>query len=307
MTITQSPTQPEPQADAAPVGHQGARVDIQERKAQSVSGWFGVLVLFICIGAVIALAGSSASGLIAVPIVVFVLVITSLVIVPPGQTSVVQFFGRYVGTLRRPGLSWVLPLTTRRRVSVRVRNFETNHLKVNDADGNPVEIAAIVVWQVADTSKATFAVDSYLDFISVQAESALRHVATSQPYDNPSDEGTSLRGSTDIVAAELAREVAQRVVIAGLEIVEVRISHLAYAQEIAQAMLRRQQASAVVAARSRIVEGAVGMVRLALEQLDEQGIVELDEERKAAMVSNLLVVLCGDRDAQPVVNAGSLY
>jgi regulator of protease activity HflC (stomatin/prohibitin superfamily) len=188
-----------------------------------------------------------------------------------------------------------------------VRNFETNHLKVNDADGNPVEIAAIVVWQVADTSKATFAVDSYLGFITVQAESALRHVATSHPYDNSSEDGTSLRGSTDIVAVELAREVAQRVVIAGLEIVEVRISHLAYAPEIAQAMLRRQQGSAVVAARSRIVEGAVGMVRLALEQLNEQGIVELDEERKAAMVSNLMVVLCSDQPASPIVNTGSLY
>ena len=300
-------TQPTPQAGAVPVGHQGARVDIEERKAQSLNGWLGVLVLFICVGAAIAIHDSRASGLIAVPIVVFVVVIGSLVIVPPGQTVVVQFFGRYVGTLRQQGLSWVLPLATRRRVSVRVRNFETSHLKVNDADGNPVEIAAIVVWQVADTSKATFAVDSYLDFITVQAESALRHVATSHPYDNSSEEGTSLRGSTDIVAVELAREVAQRVVIAGLEIVEVRISHLAYAPEIAQAMLRRQQASAVVAARSRIVEGAVGMVRLALEQLNEQGIVELDEERKAAMVSNLMVVLCSDQPASPIVNTGSLY
>jgi regulator of protease activity HflC (stomatin/prohibitin superfamily) len=300
-------TQPTPQAGAVPVGHQGARVDIEERKAQSLNGWLGVLVLFICVGAAIAIHDSRASGLIAVPIVLFVIVIGSLVIVPPGQTVVVQFFGRYVGTLRQQGLSWVLPLTTRRRVSVRVRNFETNHLKVNDADGNPVEIAAIVVWQVADTSKATFAVDSYLDFITVQAESALRHVATSHPYDNSSEDGTSLRGSTDIVAVELAREVAQRVVIAGLEIVEVRISHLAYAPEIAQAMLRRQQASAVVAARSRIVEGAVGMVRLALEQLNEQGIVELDEERKAAMVSNLMVVLCSDQPASPIVNTGSLY
>ena len=300
-------TQPTPQAGAVPVGHQGARVDIEERKAQSLNGWLGVLVLFICVGAAIAIHDSRASGLIAVPIVVFVIVIGSLVIVPPGQTVVVQFFGRYVGTLRQQGLSWVLPLATRRRVSVRVRNFETNHLKVNDADGNPVEIAAIVVWQVADTSKATFAVDSYLGFITVQAESALRHVATSHPYDNSSEEGTSLRGSTDIVAVELAREVAQRVVIAGLEIVEVRISHLAYAPEIAQAMLRRQQASAVVAARSRIVEGAVGMVRLALEQLNEQGIVELDEERKAAMVSNLMVVLCSDQPASPIVNTGSLY
>jgi regulator of protease activity HflC (stomatin/prohibitin superfamily) len=300
MTVTQ----PTPAPEAAPVGHQGARVTITERKAQALNGWFGVLFLLICVGTAIELAGS---GWIAVPIVVFAIVLGSLVIVPPGQTSVVQFFGRYIGTVRQAGLSWVLPLTNRRGVSVRVRNFETNHLKVNDADGNPVEIAAIVVWQVADTSKATFAVDNYLDFIRVQAESALRHVATSQPYDNPSDGGTSLRGSTDVVAAELAREVAQRVVIAGLEIVEVRISHLAYAPEIAQAMLRRQQASAVVAARSRIVEGAVGMVRLALEQLADQDIVDLDEERKAAMVSNLMVVLCSDQPASPIVNAGSLY
>ena len=302
-----STTQPTPQVEAVPVGHQGARVDIEERKAQAVSGWFGVLLLFICVGVVIAVKDSIPSWLVAVPIVVFVIVLGSLVIVPPGQTSVVQFFGRYVGTLRQEGLSWVLPLTTRRKVSVRVRNFETGHLKVNDADGNPVEIAAIVVWQVADTSKATFAVDSYLDFITVQAESALRHVATTHPYDRSAEEGTSLRGSTDVVGVDLAREVAQRVVIAGLEIVEVRISHLAYAPEIAQAMLRRQQASAVVAARSRIVEGAVGMVRMALEQLNEQDIVDLDEERKAAMVSNLMVVLCSDQPASPVVNTGSLY
>lgn len=302
-----STTQPRTQADAVPVGHQGARVDIEERKAQSVNGWFGVLLLFICVGAAIALQDASPAWLIAVPPAVFLIVIGSLVIVPPGQTVVVQFFGRYVGTLRQQGLSWVLPLTTRRKVSVRVRNFETGHLKVNDAEGNPVEIAAIVVWQVADTSKATFAVDSYLNFITVQAESALRHVATTHPYDRSAEEGTSLRGSTDLVAVELAREVAQRVVIAGLEIVEVRISHLAYSPEIAQAMLRRQQANAVVAARSRIVEGAVGMVRMALEQLNEQDIVDLDEERKAAMVSNLMVVLCSDQPASPIINAGSLY
>ncbi len=297
-------SQQEPQLEAVPVGHQGARVSIEERKATSVNGWFGVLILLVCVGAAISLAGS---GWIGLPIAVFAIVLASLVIVAPGQTSVVQFFGSYIGTLRKPGLTWVLPLTNRRRVSVRVRNFETNHLKVNDSDGNPVEIAAIVVWQVADTSKATFAVDNYLDFVRVQSESALRHVASGQPYDNPADGGTSLRGSTDIVAAELAREVAQRVVVAGLEIVEVRISHLAYSPEIAQAMLRRQQASAVVAARSRIVEGAVGMVRLALEQLADQDIVDLDEERKAAMVSNLMVVLCSDQPASPIVNAGSLY
>src|SRR5208282_1158302 len=207
----------------------------------------------------------------------------------------VQFFGRYIGTIERPGFWLLPPFTVRKRVSVRVRNFETNHLKVNDADGNPVEIAAIVVWQVVDTAKSTYAVESYLDFVSVQAESALRHVATSHPYDDASGQGTSLRGSTDVVAAELAREVAARVAIAGVEIVEVRISHLAYSPEIAQAMLRRQQANAVVAARSRIVEGAVGMVELALHQLSEGGVVSLDEERTASMVSNLMVVLCGDQ------------
>jgi regulator of protease activity HflC (stomatin/prohibitin superfamily) len=244
---------------------------------------------------------------VAVPIVVAALTLSSLVIVQPGQTRVVQFFGRYTGTVRQPGLSWVLPLTTRSAISVRVRNFETHQLKVNDADGNPVEIAAIVVWQVADTSKAVYAVDDYRNFVSVQAESALRHVATTHPYDNSNDEGTSLRGSTDIVAGELAQEVAQRVALAGVEIVEVRITHLAYAAEIAQAMLRRQQANAVVSARSRIVEGAVGMVEMALQRLNEGGIVELDEERKAAMVSNLMVVLCGDQPASPIVNTGSLY
>jgi regulator of protease activity HflC (stomatin/prohibitin superfamily) len=227
--------------------------------------------------------------------------------VQPGETRVVRFFGSYVGTLRRTGLSWILPLSDRRKVSIRVRNFETNHLKVNDADGNPVEIASIVVWQVADTSRALYAVDDYLNFVKVQAESALRHVATTHPYDDPTDEGLSLRGSTDIVAGELAAEMAERIAIAGLEIIEVRISHLAYAPEIAQAMLRRQQASAVVAARSRIVDGAVGMVEMALARLSERNIVELDEERKAAMVSNLMVVLCGDQPAAPVVNTGTLY
>jgi len=253
------------------------------------------------------LSAQHAAALLWLPILVFVLVVTALVIVPPGRTSVIQFFGHYVGTVSRPGFWWVLPLTVRRGVSVRVRNFETNRLKVNDADGNPVEIAAIVVWQVADTAKSTYAVDDYTNFVSVQAESALRHVATSHPYDDTIGAGTSLRGSTDVVAAELAREVAARVAIAGVEIVEVRISHLAYAQEIAQAMLRRQQANAVVAARSRIVEGAVGMVELALNRLTEDGVVSLDEERTASMVSNLMVVLCGDQPPSPVVNTGTLY
>jgi regulator of protease activity HflC (stomatin/prohibitin superfamily) len=209
--------------------------------------------------------------------------------------------------VRRTGLSWVVPLASRRRVSVRVRNFETNHLRVNDAQGNPIEIAAIVVWQVADTAKALYAVDDYTDFVSVQAESAVRHVAAIHPYDIADGEGTSLRGSTDVVADELSHEVTARVALAGVEIIEVRISHLAYAPEIAQAMLRRQQANAVVDARSRIVEGAVGMVEMALDRLNESNYVTLDDERKAAMVSNLMVVLCSDQPASPVVNTGTLY
>src|SRR6201994_793143 len=293
--------------EATPVGHAGARVEIRERPAWAISGWAGLLVVAICVAVCFPLATSSVSGLIALPGVGAVIVATSLVMVQPGQTKVVRFFGSYAGTIRRAGLWWIVPLADRRNLSVRVRNFETNRLKVNDADGNPVEIAAIVVWQVADTAQAVYAVDDYVNFVEVQAESGLRHVATTRPYDDPAGEETSLRGSTDALGAELAQEMAERVAIAGVEIVEVRISHLAYASEIAQAMLRRQQANAVVAARSRIVEGAVGMVELALSRLDEHGIVELDEERKAAMVSNLLVVLCGDQPASPVVNTGSLY
>lgn len=294
---------------SVPVGHQGARVDIVQRAALALNGWFGVLVVAVC-AAAIAYLVTNGTGWLWLPILVAALVLSALVVVPPGQTQVVQFFGRYVGTVSHSGFWWVLPLTIRRQISIRVRNFETSRLKVNDADGNPVEIAAIVVWQVADTARSTYAVDDYVNFVTVQAESALRHVANTHPYDNAEIEGTSLRGSTDVVAGELAAEVAQRVAVAGVEIVEVRISHLAYAQEIAQAMLRRQQANAVVAARSRIVEGAVGMVEMALARLArlaDHDIVDLDEERKASMVSNLLVVLCGDQPPSPVVNAGSLY
>jgi hypothetical protein len=310
MSTAETPTAESPDVappiHPEPVGHEGARVNIRERRTVAVSGWFGVLVVAGCIWWIVA-AAQHDRGSLWVPLVILGLVASALVIVTPGQTSVVQFFGSYIGTVRRPGFWWVLPLTARRRVSIRVRNFETNHLKVNDADGNPVEIAAIVVWQVADTAKSTYAVDNYRDFVTVQAESALRHVATSHPYDDTTGIGTSLRGSSDVVGAALAREVAERVLIAGIEIVEVRISHLAYAQEIAQAMLRRQQANAVVAARSRIVEGAVGMVEQALSRLSENGLVSLDEERTASMVSNLMVVLCGDQPPSPVVNVGSLY
>ncbi len=296
-----------PRHTSAPTaGAARPQVEIGQRPALAVSGWFGVIVVAACAWLVYRgiVDGNRWTW---VAIVVLVLVATALVVVPPGRTSVVQFFGTYVGTVARPGFWWVLPLTVRRSVSTRVRNFETSRLKVNDAEGNPVEIAAIVVWQVADTAKATYAVDDYPGFISVQAESALRHVATLHPYEDTEGTGTSLRGSTDVVVTALAAEVSDRVAVAGLQILEVRISHLAYAQEIAQAMLRRQQANAVVAARSRIVEGAVGMVELALDRLMEHDVVELDEERKASMVSNLMVVLCGDQPPSPIVNAGSLY
>jgi regulator of protease activity HflC (stomatin/prohibitin superfamily) len=306
MSHTDESEQPYRQPEATPVGHDGTRVVIHERPAWAVSGWVGVVIAVASIAGAI-LIGKHSVVIDIVLIIIASLMAAALVIIQPGETKVVRFFGSYVGTVRKSGFWLLLPLSDRRGLSVRVRNFETNHLKVNDAEGNPVEIAAIVVWQVADTSRALYAVDSFVNFIEVQAESALRHVATTHPYDDAGGDGTSLRGSTDIVAGELAREVAARVALAGIEIIEVRISHLAYAQEIAQAMLRRQQASAVVAARSRIVEGAVGMVELALERLSERDIVQLDEERKAAMVSNLLVVLCGDQPPSPVVNAGSLY
>jgi hypothetical protein len=293
--------------DAAPFGHSGARVDITERKAAALRGGLGLLALVLCVAVGIWLLRTGRDQLVVWPSLVFALVLSSLVIVQPGETRVVQFFGRYMGTVRRTGLSWVVPLASRRRISVRVRNFETNRLRVNDSQGNPIEIAAIVVWQVADTAKALYAVDDYTNFVSVQAESAVRHVAATHPYDIADGGGTSLRGSTDDVADELSHEVTARVALAGVEVIEVRISHLAYAPEIAQAMLRRQQANAIVDARSRIVEGAVGMVEMALDRLNESNYVTLDDERRAAMVSNLMVVLCSDQPASPVVNTGTLY
>jgi len=300
-----------------PVGHGGARVDVAESDAWSTGAGGALLALVVALAAVagaIALfvqaetTGTDALGVIGIFLLLAgVLLLTGLAVISPGQTRVVQLFGRYVGTVRRTGLVLTVPLTTRKNVSVRVRNFETSELKVNDADGNPINIAAIVVWQVADTSKATFAVEDYADFVRVQSESALRHVAMSHPYDHADDGENSLRGATDVVSAEIAAEVAARVVIAGVEVIEARISNLAYAPEIAQAMLQRQQAGAIIAARERIVEGAVSMVEGALGRLEADGVVTLDDERRAAMVSNLLVVLCGESRATPVVNTGSLY
>ncbi|MEV6138842.1 SPFH domain-containing protein [Nocardia sp. NPDC051990] len=238
--------------------------------------------------------------------VVLLLLATGLTVVNPNEAKVVQFFGRYIGSLSEPGFYSVVPLTDRRSISMKVRNFETQKLKVNDADGNPVEIAAVVVYRVVDSFKAAFSVDDYEEYVATQSEAAVRHLATTHPYDAQDQNTTSLRDGAE-VAEELTIELRDRTELAGIEVVEARITHLAYAPEIAQAMLVRQQAAQVVAARTRIVEGAVGMVGLALDRLAEQGVVELDEERKAAMVSNLLVVLCGDRATQPIVNTGSLY
>ncbi|WP_406238084.1 SPFH domain-containing protein [Nocardia sp. NBC_01009] len=277
-------------------------------------GWLVLTILFgggAVLGYVIAgrngnvpaLAGAIVATVI---VVVLLLLATGLTVVNPNEAKVVQFFGRYIGSVSEPGFFSVVPLTDRRSISLRVRNFETQKLKVNDADGNPVEIAAVVVYRVVDSFKAAFAVDDYEEYVETQSEAAVRHLATTHPYDAHDADRTSLRDGAE-VAGELTVELRERTEMAGIEVLEARITHLAYAPEIAQAMLVRQQAAQVVAARTHIVEGAVGMVGLALEKLAEQGTVELDEERKATMVSNLLVVLCGDRAIQPVVNTGSIY
>ena len=240
-------------------------------------------------------------------VIVACLIFAGLTAVAPGEARVVELFGDYRGTLRHSGLRWVNPFARRRVVSTRIRNHETAIAKVNDADGNPIEIAAVVVWRVEDTARATYEVDDVVAFVGIQTETAVRHVATSYPYDGYGSGSLSLRENAEEITAQLSAEITRRVAPAGVRVIESRITRLAYAPEIASAMLRRQQASAMVAARQRVVEGAVGMVELALRRLEEHDVVELDMERKAAMVSNLLVVLCGDHPTVPVVNSGSLY
>ena len=241
-------------------------------------------------------------------IVVMIFLLSGFFIVQPNEGRVLQFFGTYVGTSRKTGLQWLVPFYSKRRISLRVRSFESAHLKVNDREGNPIEIGAVVVWKVVDTAEAAFEVDNYESYVKVQSEAALRNAATSYPYDSHDEAGViSLRGSTAQVADHLKEEMQARLQKAGVEVIETRISHLAYAPEIAAAMLQRQQAGAIIAARQRIVEGAVGMVEMALDSLSTRGVVQLDEERKAAMVSNLLVVLCGEKAAQPIVNTGTIY
>jgi regulator of protease activity HflC (stomatin/prohibitin superfamily) len=281
-----------------------------ERRAFRVPGFLMLLLAIVLIAVALIVSGLHRAGLtggvVTVVVILEVAILSGLTVVNPNEARVVQFFGRYVGTVNQAGFHWTVPLSTKRRLSLRVRNFETARLKVSDADGNPVEIAAVVVWRVVDTFKAAFGVDNHVDYVAVQSEAAVRHLATSYPYEAHDSGRTSLRDGA-AVADELGVELGERASLAGVEVLESRVTHLAYAPEIAQAMLARQQASAIVAARFKIVEGAVGMVQNALERLREEQVVDLDEERKAQMVSNLLVVLCGDRNAQPVVNAGTLY
>ena len=287
---------------------------MNERTAFSRPGWAILFLLLAALAATIYLLVQSAQAQVTAGAVICVLFLIvevvcfhGLIVVNPNESQVLQFFGTYIGTVREAGFHWVNPLSTKRKLSVRVRNFETSKLKVNDLDGNPIEIGAVVVWQVVDTAEAMFQVDSFENFVQVQSEAALRNMATSYPYDAHTPDQMSLRSHTAETAAHLKQEIQDRLARAGVAVLEARISHLAYAAEIAGAMLQRQQASAIVSARQKIVEGAVGMVQMALEELARNKVVDLDPERRAAMVSNLLVVLCGERSAQPVLNTGTLY
>ncbi len=287
---------------------------IRENVRSTPSGW---PVLFVLLAGILltiwvfvsaARAGAPLLVLAAVlALAVLIVLLAGLFVINPNEARVLQLFGAYSGTAREAGLRWANPFYTKRHISLRVRNFESGKLKVNDADGNPIEIASVVVWRVVDTAEACFEVDDYEHYVKVQTEAAVRSLAVRYPYDAHDEQTVSLRGATATVAGDLKHEVQERLAKAGVEVIEARLSHLAYAPEIASAMLRRQQAGAVIAARTKIVEGAVSMVEMALEKLDQSTQVHLDDERKAAMVSNLLVVLCADREAQPVVNTGTLY
>ncbi|HZK04711.1 MAG TPA: SPFH domain-containing protein [Actinomycetaceae bacterium] len=314
--MSEEPVSTEPAG--RPVGHQGARVNISEKRAPRINGLVGLLIVLVLFAGGVALmlrsfglgAPSGSGRLFGISMGLLVLggvLASGMRIISPGETAVVQFFGNYLGTIRTTGLVMTVPLVTTKKISVRVNNFETSVIKINDLDGNPLNVAAIVVWQVADTAKAAFAVENFQRFVAVQSEAALRHVVSIHPYDSSDPDVMSLRTSTEELAGELAHEVAERIAIAGLEVVEARISTLAYAPEIASAMLQRQQASALIAAREKIVEGAVTIVQKALAQLEEEDVVTLDDERRAAMVSNMLVVLTSEARVTPIVNTGSLY
>jgi regulator of protease activity HflC (stomatin/prohibitin superfamily) len=286
---------------------------IKERESATASGWLALALLLpgllICAGAVLvsiaAFPPLAIAAILAAVIDLFCL--GGLFMVNPNEAKVMQLFGSYVGTARKAGLRWANPFYSKKTISLRVRNFESSQLKVNDHDGNPIEIAAIIVWRVIDTAEAAFEVDDYQNYVHVQSESAVRNLASRYSYDAHDEKQLSLRANTAEVAEQLKGEIQDRLIKAGVEVLEARLSHLAYAPEIAQVMLRRQQASAIIAARQKIVEGAVSMVEMALTMLSKGNIVEMDNDRKAAMVSNLMVVLCGEREAQPVVNAGTIY
>lgn len=282
---------------------------MKEYNAWKVNGYFALLIALVFAAAAVfliaSLPGLEFAGVIAAAIA-FV-IISSITVIQPNQAAVLTFFGQYKGTVRDDGLWMVVPFSVRKKISLRVRNFNSSQLKVNDVEGNPVEIAAVIVFKVVETAKATFDVDKYEQFVEIQSETALRHVASKYPYDNFKDEGYSLRGNSDEVSAELARELQTRLAVAGVDVLEARLTHLAYSTEIAGAMLQRQQASAIVAARQQIVEGAVGMVKMAIDQLEKESGIVLDHERKAAMANNLMVAIVSDRSASPIINAGSLY
>lgn len=278
-----------------------------EKTAWKINGFLMIIIVLL-------LLGGAVYSFIQLRIVLGVLAVLAAIvtasgihIAQPNEAKVLLFFGSYVGSIRRPGIWFTVPFCLAKKVSLRVRNFNTERLKVNDVEGNPIEIAAVAVIKVIDSAKAIFDVDNYEKFVEIQSETALRHVATRYPYDNFEEQGCSLRGNTEEIAAEIARELQERLNLAGVEVIEARLTHLAYATEIASAMLQRQQASAIISARQKIVEGAVGMAQMAIEQLQRDNTVELDEERKVAMINNLLVAIVSDRAAQPVINTGSLY
>ncbi|MGG3987758.1 SPFH domain-containing protein [Bacillus smithii] len=280
---------------------------MKEKNAWHMNGFIGIL-LIIALLAVAFLAMSRDHFFRSILLVIIAILIGSgLTIVQPNQANVVVFFGRYVGTIRKSGIALTVPFTNKKKVSLRVRNFNSKKLKVNDVEGNPIEIASVIVFKVIDSAKATFDVDDYEEFVEIQSEAAIRHVATKYPYDTLDDHHITLRGNADIVSKELADELQERLNVAGVQVIEARLTHLAYSTEIASAMLQRQQATAVLSARKMIVEGAVSMAQMAVEQLSNDGTIELDEERKVNMVNNLMIAIISDRGAQPVINTGSLY
>ena len=278
-----------------------------EKDAFKVNGFLAILVLIALLAGAVYAFIKNQIVLGVVLTVLFTILSTGIRVVQPNQARTIIFFGNYVGTLKDSGIWFVVPLSTDRKVSLRVRNFNSKTLKVNDVEGNPIEIAAVVVFRVINSAKAVFDVDDYEEFVEIQSETALRHVATKYPYDLFEDEGYSLRGNTVEIAEELCRELQERLAIAGVEVLEARLTHLAYATEIASAMLQRQQATAILAARQKIVEGAVGMAQMAIARLEKDGLVELDEERRVNMINNLMVAIISDRGAQPIINTGSLY